>query len=60
MPDDKSKRGGQDRKRINVNEDHELRVGRKFGVSQAELKAAVKAVGDASAVEKRLKGKNAG
>jgi len=61
MPDDKSKRGGQDRKRINVNEDYELRDwSKKFGVSQDELKAAVKAVGDnASAVEKHLKGKRA-
>ena len=61
MPDDKSKRGGQDRKRINVNEDYELRDwSKKFGVSQDELKAAVKAVGaSASAVEKHLKGKQA-
>jgi uncharacterized protein DUF3606 len=61
MPDDKSKRGGQDRNRINVNEDYELRDwSKKFGVSQDELKAAVKAVGDnASAVEKHLKGKRA-
>ena len=61
MPDDKSRRGGQDRKRINVNEDYELRDwSKKFGVSQDELKAAVKAVGDnASAVEKHLKGKRA-
>ena len=60
MPDDKSKPGGQDRKRINVNEDYELRDwAKKFGVSQAELKAAVKAVGDnASAVEKHLKGRH--
>jgi hypothetical protein len=61
MPDDRSKRGGQDRKRINVNEHYELRDwSKKFGVSQDELKAAVKAVGDnASAVEKHLKGKRA-
>ncbi len=53
MPDDKSKRGGQDRNRININEDYELRDwSKKFGVSQEELKAAVSAVGDsASAVE---------
>jgi len=60
MPDDKSKRGGQDRNRININEDYELRDwSKKFGVSQEELKSAVKAVGDsASAVEKHLKGKH--
>ncbi len=61
MPDDKSKRGDRDRKRINVNEDYELRDwSRKFGVSPDQLKAAVQAVGDnASAVEKHLKGKYA-
>ncbi|MEO8630536.1 MAG: DUF3606 domain-containing protein [Betaproteobacteria bacterium] len=60
MLDDKSKTGGEDRKRINVNEDYELRDwSKKFGVSQEELKAAVKKVGDqASAVEKHLKSKN--
>jgi uncharacterized protein DUF3606 len=57
MPDDKSKPGGQDRKRINVNEDYELGDwAQKFGVSKDELKIAVKAVGDqASAVAKYLK-----
>jgi len=57
MPDDKSKPGGQDRKRINVNEDYELQDwAEKFGVSEDELKAAVKAVGDrASEVEQHLK-----
>ena len=61
MPDDKSKPGGQDRKRINVNEDYELRDwAKKFGVSQDELKAAVKAVGDdAGAVEKHRKSRHA-
>ena len=61
MPDDKSKPGGQDRKRINVNEDYELRDwAKKFGVSQDELKAAVKAVGDdAGAVEKHLESRHA-
>jgi hypothetical protein len=34
MPDDKSKSGGQDRLRINVNEDYELRDwSKKFGVT---------------------------
>jgi hypothetical protein len=41
MPDDKSKPGGQDRKRININEDYEVRDwAKKFGVSQDQLKAA--------------------
>ena len=57
MPDDKSKAGGQDRRRINVDEDYELRD---FGVTQEELKAAVRSVGDqASAVEKHLKARPA-
>jgi hypothetical protein len=52
MSDDKSKPGGQDRKRINVNQDHELRDwAEKLHVTKDELKAAVKKVGDkASAV----------
>lgn len=59
MSDDKSKSGGQDRKRISVNEDYEVRDwSKKFGVTPEELKAAVKAVGnDAATVESHLKGK---
>ena len=58
MPDDKSKTGGADRQRINVNEDYELRDwSKKFGVTPEQLKEAVKAVGtSADAVEKHLKG----
>ena len=57
MADDKSKPGGQDRTRINVNEDHELRDwSKKFGVTPEQLKAAVKTVGtSAAAVEAHLK-----
>ena len=57
MPDDKSKPGGQDRSRINVNEDYELASwSKKFGVSADALKAAVKSVGTrADDVEKHLK-----
>ncbi|MDR0260284.1 MAG: DUF3606 domain-containing protein [Comamonas sp.] len=57
MSDDKTKPGGQDRSRINVNEDYELRDwSKKFNVSPDQLKAAVKAVGtSASAVEQYLK-----
>jgi hypothetical protein len=47
MSDDKQQRGGQDRQRINVNEDYELRDwSKKFGVSEQRLKEAVQAVGD--------------
>jgi len=57
MSDDKSKKGMQDRTRINTEEDYELRYwSEKFGVSQDQLKAAVKKVGNSvSAVEKELK-----
>lgn len=58
MSDDKSQPGGRDRRRINLNEDYEVRDwARKFGVSTDELKAAVHAAGnDAQAVEQHLKG----
>ena len=59
MADDKTKPGGQDRSRINVNEDYELRDwSKKFGVTEDQLKAAVKAVGTSAEAGKRhLKGK---
>ncbi len=62
MPDDKTQRGGQDRTRINVHQDYELRDwSKKFGVSADALKAAVKAVGtNAAAVEQYLKVKAGG
>jgi hypothetical protein len=57
MNDDLSKKGMQDRTRINTSEDHEVRYwSEKFGVSQERLKAAVQKVGNSvSAVEKELK-----
>lgn len=58
MADDKTKTGGQDRQRINVNEDYELRDwAAKFGVTTVQLKQAVAEVGDRAAeVEQHLKG----
>jgi len=58
MSDDKTKTGGQDRTRISLSEDYEVRDwAKKFGVTADELKAAVKAVGnEAAAVEAHLKG----
>jgi hypothetical protein len=58
MSDDKTKSGGQDRSRISLDEDYEVRDwASKFGVTADELKAAVSAVGnDAKAVEAHLKG----
>ena len=47
MADDKTKTGGQDRERINVNEDYELRDWSKsLNVTPEKLKEAVQAVGD--------------
>jgi hypothetical protein len=57
MSDDRAQKGVQDRTRINTSEDYELRYwSGKFGVSQDQLKAVVKKVGNSvSAVEKELK-----
>lgn len=59
MADDKNVRGGQDRQRINTNQDYEVRDwAKKFGVSEDELKSAVAQVGNqAEAVERHLKGR---
>ena len=47
MADELMKTGGQDRKRINMNQDFEVRDwSTKFGVSKDELKKAVEAVGN--------------
>jgi hypothetical protein len=47
MSDDKTKAVGQDRDRINVNEDYEVNDwSKKFGVTKERLKEAVAAVGD--------------
>ena len=57
--DSKQNIGGQDRDRINVNQDYELQDwSDKFKVSREELKEAVKAVGTmAKDVEEYLKKK---
>lgn len=45
MPDDKVQTGGQDRTRISLSEDFEVRGWAKsFGVTADELKAAIRAV----------------
>ncbi|MBF8753753.1 DUF3606 domain-containing protein [Pseudomonas guariconensis] len=56
MADDLSNRGPQDRSRINIEESWEVRYwSQKFGVSEQQLKDAVKAVGQsAEAVQKQL------
>lgn len=50
MSDNKQHSGGQDRTRIDVNEDYELRDwSKKFGVTPQQLREAVKAVGTQAA-----------
>jgi hypothetical protein len=47
MFDDLKPRGGQDRERIDVSQEHELRDwAERFGVSPTELKSVVTEVGD--------------
>ena len=49
MADDLSNRGPQDRARIDVNEDHEVRYWTAaYDVTEAELRLAVAAVGTSS------------
>ncbi len=59
MADDLTKRGGQDRTRISLSQDYEVRDwAKKFGVSEDELRKAVAAVGsEAAKVEAHLKGR---
>ena len=46
MADNKTQTGGQDRARINLSEDYEVRDwSNKFGVTPEQLRAAVQAVG---------------
>lgn len=47
MPDDKTRTGGQDRQRIDVHEDYELRDWAKsMNTTPERIKEAVQAVGD--------------
>ena len=57
MADDPSKKGQQDRSRINLSERYEVDYWtKKFGVSESKLEAAAKSMGSsASAVEEHLK-----
>ena len=56
MADDLTNRGAQDRARVNVSEDHEVRYWtQKWGVSKEQLAAAVNKVGvSADAVAREL------
>jgi len=57
MADEKNIKGPQDRNRINLSEDYEVRYwSEKFGVTPERLRAAVKKVGNSpNAVEQELK-----
>ena len=57
MADDLKNSGGSDRRKINVNQDHEVQYWTKaLGVTPEQLKAAVKAVGvEVEDVRKHLK-----
>jgi Protein of unknown function (DUF3606) len=57
MPDDLDQRGGQDRKEISLNQQHELTYWtQRLGVTGEELRRAVAAVGNqADDVERYLK-----
>lgn len=49
MPDDKTKRGGQDRSRINLNEGYEVQYWTKaLGVSRDRLEELVRQHGDSA------------
>lgn len=57
MADDKTNRGPQDRSRINLQEDYEVRYWTdKLGISKSQLEEAVREVGSsAKAVEEELR-----
>ena len=58
MTDDRTQRGPQDAKRVNLSEDYEVAYWtNRFGITAAELRNAVGAVGNsAAAFAKHLKG----
>lgn len=60
MADNTAARGQQDRSRINVNQEHEVRYWtEKFGISAEELRKVVGEVGPmADAVEQRVRGRS--
>lgn len=59
MSDNKNNKGPQDRSRISLTEDYEVRYwSKKFGISKDELKAVVNKVGHSvRAVEAALRGR---
>jgi hypothetical protein len=61
MSDDKSKSGGQDRERINIHEDYELRDWAKsLNTTPERIKEAVQAVGDRADKVREFVGQGSG
>ena len=62
MSDDMNKRGSQDRNRISLGEEHEVKYWTKeLGVSREQLQEAVKSVGNTvQKVREHLKGRGGG
>ncbi|HYD11471.1 MAG TPA: DUF3606 domain-containing protein [Allosphingosinicella sp.] len=59
MADDLKDRGAQDRARININEEHEVRYWTEaLGVNEQQLRAAVAEVGVSADEVRRLLGKS--
>jgi hypothetical protein len=58
MPDDLTNKGGQDRSRINMSEDYEVKYWtHHLGVSREELQRAVDKVGNSTATVRKELGK---
>ena len=59
MADDKTKRSGPDRSKINMHEDYEVQYWTQhLGVSKEELAAAVEKVGNSAAAVRKQLGKD--
>ncbi|MGN6285386.1 MAG: DUF3606 domain-containing protein [Afipia sp.] len=59
MADDRTKKGSQDRSRINMNEDYEVKYWtHHLGVSREELQKAIEKVGNSAAAVRKELGKS--
>jgi hypothetical protein len=59
MPDDLTNKGGQDRSRINMNEDYEVKYWtHHLGVSREDLEKAIEKVGNSAAAVRKELGKS--
>ena len=62
MSDDRTKRGGSDRKRVSIDEDYEVQFWTtRLGVSRQELEEAVRSVGNnVDKITEHLRGRTKG